>query len=111
MSQALEAEVISPEPGESWKSRTAVRLKGVRVLGVFGTFLAILTMLAAFGFGLLVFFGTTLVAAGLVRVLWPHIFSPEFTSWVFGSPHARFWKLFLLFFAAGAVLKLFRRKF
>jgi hypothetical protein len=98
-------EVLGPETGGGPE-----RLKRVRVLGLFGTLLALLTMFAAFGFGLLILFGTTVASAGLLWALWPRIFSPEFTSWVFGAPRVEFWKLFLLFLAAGAVVRTFRRQ-
>ncbi len=104
MSQAvLEAEVL-----EGGHEQPRVRLTHVKALGIFGTALAILTTFAALGFTLFLLFGTTLTSALLVWFLWPKVFAPEFTQWVFGAPQAPFWKLFLLFLAAGAVLKLFR---
>ena len=105
MSAALEAEIVPPGGEEPPR----VRLQGVRMLGVFGTVMALLTMLAAFGIGFLAFFGRTLAAALILTVVWPLVFSADFTQWVFGSPGAPFWKLFLLFLAAGAVLRLFGR--
>jgi len=105
VSQAvLEAEVL-----EGVRDRPRVRLTHVKALGLFGTALAILTTFAALGFTLLMLFGTTLTSALIVWLLWPKVFSPEFTQWVFGAPYAPFWKLFLLFLASGAVLKLSRQ--
>ncbi len=103
----VEPEILGPGSGEP---AARVRIQGVKVLGIFGAMLAVLTMFAAFGVGLLVLFGTTLISAALVTLLWPRIFSPEFTQWVFGAPNVQFWKLFLIFLAFGTVLKLFRRR-
>ncbi len=99
-------------PPDQEYEQPKVRLTHVRALGVVGTLLALLTMGAAVGVGFLVFFGTTLLAAGLVVLAWPLVFTPEFTQWVFGASRAPFWKLFLLFLVAGTVAKLLgvRRK-
>jgi hypothetical protein len=99
----LDVEVLEPRYDE-----VRPRLTHVRALGLFGTALAILTTFAALGFTLLMVFGTTLSSALIVWVLWPKVFAPEFTQWVFGATYAPFWKLFLLFLASGAVLKLLR---
>jgi len=103
---AIEAEVIPPEAGPEGPK---LRMHGMRGLGLFGTLLALLTMLAALGFGFLAFFGKILVAALLVRLVWPLVFGPEFTRWVFGSAPLPFWKLLLLFVTVGAVVALLRR--
>ena len=105
----MEVEVLTPEREYE---QPQVRLTHVRALGVFGTLLALLTMGAAVGFGFLMFFGTTLAAAALVALVWPLVFSAEFTQWVFGAPHAPFWKLFLLFLVVGTLTKVLgvRRK-
>ncbi|MBI3551784.1 MAG: hypothetical protein HY077_04645 [Elusimicrobia bacterium] len=103
MNAVMEAEVVEPGQG-----RPRVRLTHVKALGLFGTALAVLTMFAAFGVGLLVLFGTTLLAATAAWLLWARVFAPEFTQWVFGTPYAPFWKLFVLFLAAGSLMKLFR---
>jgi hypothetical protein len=105
----VEVEVM--EPDQQFR-QSGPRLAHVRVLGVFGTLLALLTMVAAAGVGFLAFFGTTLLAAALVALTWPLIFSADFTNWVFGAARAPFWKLFLLFLVAGTVSKLLglRRK-
>jgi hypothetical protein len=100
----VEPEIVPPEN----EARPRVRLTHVGTLGVFGTIAALLTMFAAVGVGLLVLFGTTLFSALVAWLLWPKIFSPEFTQWVFGTPYAPFWKLFVLFLAAGAIIKMFR---
>ena len=105
MTIEVEPEVLGPEGAPS-----TVRVGRVQALGVVGAVLAMLTMAAALGFGLLVLFGTTLAAAALAALVWPWIFSPEFTQWVFGEPKVSFWKLFLLSLAAGAVVRLFRRQ-
>ena len=103
MSPIVEAEVVSGQVAEE-----GVRLSHVRALGIVGTVLALATMFAAFGFGVLFLFGTTLVASAAATLLWNAVFSPEFSTWVFGTPHAPFWKLFLLFLAAGIAVRLIR---
>ena len=103
--KTVEPEIITQDD----EDQSERRLKGVRFLGLAGTALALLTMLAAFGFGLLALFGTTLLSAVVVAILWPWIFSPQFTQWVFGTPSVPFWKLFLLMLAVGAVFKFLRR--
>ncbi|MBI5630236.1 MAG: hypothetical protein HY921_05075 [Elusimicrobia bacterium] len=105
MNGALEAEIISPE-NEGPKAHS--RVEKARVLGLFGTVLALLTMVAAFGFGFMAFFSTTLASAALLWVVWPQIFSPQFTAWLFGSEQVSFWKLFLIFLALGTIVRLFR---
>ena len=102
----MQVEVLPPRPEA--EPRVKVRVAGVRTLGVLGTLLALMTMLAAFGFGMLILFGKTLLAAAIVKLLWPAIFSSEFTSWVFGSQSVPFFKVFLLLMAAGMVVRLFR---
>ena len=99
-------------PQDPSRAQPGVRLTHVRALGLFGTLLAILTMFAAVGVGFVAFFATALIAAAVVALAWPLIFSPEFSLWVFSAPRAPFWKLFLLFMVAGTVKKLFglRRK-
>ena len=106
MNPVVEPEVMRPEDSRS----AQVHLKALRVPGFFGAVLAVLTMLTAFGFGFVFFFGTNLLAAAMVTLAWPLVFSPEFTHWVFGTHTVGFWKLFLLFVAAGAVLKIIRRQ-
>ncbi len=103
----VEPEIVASEPAPE---SPRVRLMQVQGVGFLGALLAVLTMFAAFGVGFLALFGTTLASAALVALLWPAVFSPQFTQWVFGSPRVEFWKLFLLFLAAGAVVKLFRRQ-
>ena len=80
-----------------------MRVTHVKELGIVGAFLAGLTTLAAIGVGLLMLFGRSLLAAAVVTLLWPFIFSPEFTLWVFGSQAAPFWKLFLLMVIVGTL--------
>ena len=62
------------------------RVVHVRSLGLIGAFLALMTMAAAIGFGLVALFGKSLLAAALVWALWDAVFSAEFTQWVFGAP-------------------------
>ncbi len=83
-----------------------MRVAHVRSLGIIGAVLAMLTMIAALGFGLLALFGKALVAAVLVVLLWPLVFSPAFTQFVFGSTSVPFFKVFLLLAAASIVAKM-----
>jgi len=83
-----------------------VRVAHVRSLGLVGAVLAMLTMLAAIGFGLVMLFGKALLAAALVKLLWPAVFSEEFTVFVFGAPSVPFWKVFLLLAAGSVVAKM-----
>ena len=85
-----------------------VRVAHVRSLGVVGAFLALMTMLAAVGFGLVMLFGKALLAAGLVKFLWPVVFNSEFTKWVFGSESVPFYKVFLLMVLGSVVAKILR---
>jgi hypothetical protein len=107
MNSVVEAEVVD-RSGFHDSEQPRVRLQHVKVLGVVGTLLALLTMSAAFGLALLLLFAKTLVAAAAATLLWPLVFSSQFTAWVFGSEQVSFWKLFLLFLAAGTILKMFR---
>jgi len=85
-----------------------VRVAHVRSLGLVGAFLAMMTMLAAIGFGFLMLFGKALLAAALVKFLWPAVFSVEFTQWVFGSEAVPFYKVFLLMILGSVVAKMLR---
>ena len=72
------------------------------------TMAAMLTMGAAVGFGLVMLFGRSLLAALVVVALWPHVFTPEFTRWMFGADTAPFWKMFLLMLILGTLAKALR---
>ncbi len=85
-----------------------VKVAHVRSLGLIGAFLAMMTMLAAIGFGLLALFGKALLAAALVKALWPLVFNAEFTKWVFGSESVPYWKVLLLMVSGSVVAKLLR---
>ncbi len=85
-----------------------VRVAHVRSLGLVGAFLALMTMLAAIGFGFLMLFGKALLAAALVKLLWPTLFSTEFTMVVFGTHSVPFWKVFLLMILGSVVAKMLR---
>jgi hypothetical protein len=97
-----EPEIIPPHEDAGF-SGARVSMAHVKSLGVIGALLALLTMGAAVGFGLLMLFGKALVAALIVKLLWPLVFGPEFTQIVFGSQTVPFFKLFLLL-AAGSVI-------
>ncbi|MBI4371933.1 MAG: hypothetical protein HY552_06525 [Elusimicrobia bacterium] len=101
----MEPEIIPPGPGFEG---VRVRVAHVRSLGFLGAFLALMTMLAAVGFGLLMLFWRALLAAAVTAILWPHVFSREFTLWVFGAERAPFWKMFLLMALLGTLAKALR---
>ena len=104
----MDPEIVSSSQEDAGLSGVRVRMAHVKSLGVLGAFLALLTMGAAVGFGLLILFGRALVATLFVVVLWPHVFNPEFTRWVFGSGNAPVWKVFLLMVLIGALAKALR---
>ncbi len=79
-------------------------------LGPGGRFLAGMTVLAAGGAVVLWLFGGVLILSAVVTLIWPLVFSPEFTAWVFGDPTASFWKILLLLFLAGTAARWFRRR-
>lgn len=81
-----------------------------RSLGWLGAVLAVLTMGAAFGVGLFMLFGRFLLAAAIVWLAWPLLFTPELTTWAFGEPRLSFWKVFLALVATGTVVKLLWRQ-
>ena len=100
----MEPEIIPPGRDAGFEG-IRVQVAHVKSLGVIGALLALLTMAAAVGFGLLMLFGRSLFAALAVVAIWPHVFGPDFTQWVFGAPHASFWKVFLLMVLISALLK------
>ncbi len=97
-------------PGERFQDfeGVKVRVAHVRSLGFVGAFLAMMTMLAAISFGFLMLFGKALLAALLVKFLWPAVFSAEFTQIVFGTYSVPFWKIFLLMILGSVVAKMLR---
>lgn len=101
----MEPEIVPPGRSEEGFEGVRVRMAHVKSLGLIGALLALLTMGAAVGFGLVMLFGRALLAAGVVYLLWPYVFSPNFTQWVFGADHAPFWKLFLLMVLIGTLAK------
>ena len=105
----IEAEVMPSGERPDFEG-VKVRVAHVRSLGVVGAFLALMTMLAAVGFGLIMLFGQALLAAALVKYLWPVVFSPEFTRWMFGSEAVPFYKIFLLMVLGSMVVKILDRK-
>ena len=99
-----EPEIIPPHQ-DAGISGIRVSVSHVKSLGLGGALLALLTMGAAVGFGLLMLFGRSLLAAAVVVLLWPYIFSADFTRWVFGADKAPFWKVFLLLVILGTLAK------
>ncbi|MFI5361335.1 MAG: hypothetical protein ACHQ49_05140 [Elusimicrobiota bacterium] len=105
MSVMAEPEIIPPHEDAGF-SGARVSVAHVKSLGVIGALLALLTMGAAVGVGLLMLFGKALVAALIVKLLWPLVFGPEFTQMVFGSQSVPFWKMFLLLASASVIAKM-----
>ena len=97
-------------PSETGPEFEGIRVKvaHVRSLGLIGAFLAMMTMLAAIGFGFLMLFGKALLAALLVKFLWTTVFSVEFTQIVFGTQTVPFWKVFLLMILGSVIAKMLR---
>ena len=100
----VEAEIMPPE------HEPRVHVAGARAPGWLGAVLALLTVGAAFAVGFMALFGRTLTAAVLAWLVWPLLFSAEFTAWVFGSPRPVFWKIVLLFLALDMIARLFLRR-
>jgi hypothetical protein len=100
----VEAEIMPPE------HEPRIHIAGARAPGWFGAVLALLTVAAAFSVGFMALFGRTLVAAVIATLVWPWLFSPEFTTWVFGAPHIVFWKILVLFLALDMIARLFLRR-
>ena len=105
---ALEPEIMPPSSSGPDFDRVRVRMAHVRSLGLIGGLLAMMTLLAAVGVSLLMLFGKALVAALLIKFLWPFVFSADLTRWVFGSESVPFWKAFLLLAAGSVVAKMLR---
>jgi len=103
----MEPEILPPGPDAGFED-VRVRVAHVKSLGLIGALLALLTMGAAVGFGLLMLFGRALLAAAVVVLLWPYVFSAEFTRWVFGADSAPFWKVFLLMVILGTLARALR---
>ena len=105
----MEAELLEASPMDQNEESFDPKVIHVRALGFWGALLAFLTVIAAASVGILALFGTTIVASAGAWLLWPLIFNPDFTRFVFGSARVPFWKFFVMFLAAGALLKLVRR--
>jgi hypothetical protein len=103
-----EPEIMPPSSGDPGFDGVRVHIGHVKSLGAIGALLALLTMGAAVGFGLLMLFGRALLSALVVVLAWPFVFSPEFTRWVFGANKAPFWKIFLLLVLVSALAKALR---
>ncbi len=78
--------------------------------GLLGAVVGSATMLAAVGVGLTALFGRILIAAAAATLLWPLLFAPDFTQWVFGSPRLPFWKALIIAAILSAVFKYLRRQ-
>jgi hypothetical protein len=100
----VEAEILPPQ------HEPRVHVAGARAPGWFGALLALLTVAAAFVVGFLALFGRALVAAIVAFLVWPLLFGPEFTAWVFGAPRVVFWKILILLLAVDLIARLFVRR-
>ena len=100
----VEAEILPPE------HEPRVHVAGARAPGWLGAVLALLTVAAAFAVGVMAVFGRALVAAVVLFLVWPLLFGPEFTAWVFGAPRVVFWKILVLFLAVDMIARLFLRR-
>jgi len=89
-------------------SSAAGRCKGARAKALFGTHRAVMpgaigkavagfTVLAAALVIAALLFGKILLLSAAAAVLWPLIFSADFTRWVFGADTVPFWKILLIF--------------
>jgi hypothetical protein len=101
----VEPEIIPPHE-DAGISGVRVSVAHVKSLGIIGALLALLTMGAAVSFGLLMLFGRALVAALIVKLLWPLVFGPELTQIIFDSQTVPFWKIFLLLVAGSVIAKM-----
>jgi hypothetical protein len=84
-------------PGQPEFEGIKVKVLHAKSLGFVGAVLALLML-----------FGKALLAAALVWAMWPAVFSPEFTAWVFGAASVPYWKVFLLMVAGSVVAKMLR---
>ncbi|MCX5797669.1 MAG: hypothetical protein NTY77_19435 [Elusimicrobia bacterium] len=100
----VEAEIMPPQ------HEPRIHVAGARAPGWFGAVLALLTVAAAFAVGFIALFGRTLVAALIASLVWPLVFSPDFTAWVFGAQRVVFWKIVVLFLAVDVISRLFLRR-
>jgi hypothetical protein len=83
----VEAEIVTP--GRE-RERASVSMPIFSALFAGGTVLA-----AAAVMGLMIF-GKVLLVSAVLTWVWPRIFSPEFTAWVFGTTTVPYWKILLL---------------
>jgi len=100
----VDVEILPPE------HEPRVHVAGARAPGWLGAGLAVMTVAAAFGVGFLAMFGRTLFAALVVRLVWPWIFSSDFTARVFGSEHIVFWKILVVFLVVDLIARVFIRR-
>jgi hypothetical protein len=100
----VEVEIMPPE------REPRVHVANVRAPGWFGAVVALLTVTAAFTVGFMAMFGRAVAAAVVAYLLWPLVFGPAFTAWVFGGPRVAFWKILVLFLAVDLIARLFMRR-
>ncbi|MFA6093107.1 MAG: hypothetical protein WCU88_13625 [Elusimicrobiota bacterium] len=87
----------------------ALRLRTMQ-LGPMGAVLAALTLFAAGLVMILLVFGKVLVLSAVVSWAWPHLFSTDFTRYVFGTEQLSFWKVLAVFTLAAFVIAWMRRR-
>lgn len=83
----VEAEIVTP--GRERERRSAS-------LPFFGALFAGTTVLAAAAVMGLMLFGKVLLISAVLTWVWPRVFSPDFTAWVFGTATVPYWKILLL---------------
>jgi len=83
----IEAEIVPPHR-ERERVSASIPVAGALFAG--GTVIAAAAVMA------LMIFGKVLLVSAIVTWIWPRVFSPEFTAWVFGTAVVPYWKILLL---------------
>ncbi|PCI37946.1 MAG: hypothetical protein COB53_05485 [Elusimicrobia bacterium] len=83
----VEAEIVTP-------GRERVQIDAS--VPFIGALLAGGTVIMAAAVMALMLFGKVLFVSAVLTWIWPQVFSPEFTSWVFGTATVPYWKILLL---------------
>ncbi|OIO08304.1 MAG: hypothetical protein AUJ52_08480 [Elusimicrobia bacterium CG1_02_63_36] len=83
----VEPEIVTPEQERERRSVS---------IPFFGAVFAGTTVLAAAAVMGLMLFGKVLLVSAVLSWIWPRVFSPDFTAWVFGTPTVPYWKILLL---------------
>ncbi|MFH2202932.1 MAG: hypothetical protein ABIJ96_07445 [Elusimicrobiota bacterium] len=102
-----DVEVVTSTTGrsEDERERAAFFAHHAVTPGALGKAIAGLTVLAAALVIAALLFGKILLLSAAAALLWPMIFSAEFTRWVFGSATVPFWKILLMFTFIGFAMR------